>query len=67
MVVVALKGSEEGNDLILRLLETHGTATDAILTLPEGRTHAVRMGAWELKNSEARALRPGAKVNLLEE
>jgi alpha-mannosidase len=67
VVVAVLKGAEDGDDLIVRLLETEGAASDAALSLPEGRTHTVKMGPWELKT--LRLSRTGGlrEVNLLEE
>lgn len=67
VTVAALKGAEGGDDIILRLFETEGTAASARVTLPDGRTVETALGAWELQTLRLTPQGSVLAVNLLEE
>ncbi|MBO9606640.1 MAG: alpha-mannosidase [Paenibacillaceae bacterium] len=69
IIVGAMKNSEDGDDLIVRLYETAKTATEATIALPKwGRTIKAKFGPCEIKtfrvpkDPEA----PVVEVNLIE-
>ncbi len=67
VIAAALKGAEDGPDIILRLFESQGRPAPATVTLPGNRRFEIPMAAWELKTlriSPSGAIR---EVNLLEE
>ncbi len=67
VIAAAVKGAEEGEDVILRLFETQGRAAEAQVSLPGGRTFTTPMAAWELKTLRLTPDGAAREVNLLEE
>lgn len=62
-----LKKAEDGDELVLRLYETSGRATEAELCLPqEGRSYRIRMGPYEIKTLKLPSDLPPREVDMLE-
>ncbi|MFD2611932.1 alpha-mannosidase [Paenibacillus gansuensis] len=69
VIVGAMKNSEDGDDLIIRLYETTKTATQAAITLPQwGRTIRANFGPCEIKTFRIpkAADLPVSEVNMIE-
>lgn len=66
VIAAALKGAEEGPDIILRLFETQGRPVQATVTLPGNRRIELSMAAWELKTVRIAPSGAIREVNLLE-
>ncbi|SFJ76795.1 Glycosyl hydrolases family 38 C-terminal domain-containing protein [Paenibacillus sp. UNC496MF] len=69
VIVGAMKNSEDGDDLIIRLYETSKVATDATITLPQwGRTIKTTFGPCEIKTFRVSkdASVPVCEVNMIE-
>ena len=71
ILLTVLKPAEDGDYLILRVYETAGVATRAVIRMPAwGRTVEVDFGAYEIKTlrvSQQDASLPVVETNLLEE
>ncbi|HLV80428.1 MAG TPA: glycoside hydrolase family 38 C-terminal domain-containing protein, partial [Chthonomonadaceae bacterium] len=67
VIAAALKGAEDGPDIILRLFESQGRPTPATVTLPGNRRFEIPMAAWELKTLRISSSGAIREVNLLEE
>ena len=65
--VVVLKGSEDGDSTILRLFESEGMLSDAVITLPGGKKLETSIKPWELKSLRINISGSHSEVNLLEE
>jgi alpha-mannosidase len=68
VMAAALKGAEEGGDLILRLYETTGQPgpTAATVTLPDGRVYTTTLKPHELKTLRIGKASELREVDLLE-
>ncbi len=64
---VVLKGSEDGNTTILRIFESEGKQTEAVVTIPGGIQFEASLKPWELKSLRIDASGSLWEVNLLEE
>jgi len=67
VVVGALKAAEDGDALILRLFESHGTAAEATVRLAGTPPFQVALRPWELKTLRLERRGEIQEVSLLEE
>ena len=66
LVLGGLKHAEDGHDLVVRLVETHGRGGTARIVVPGGEFQA-EVGPWQVRTWRVDAAGAAVEVNLLED